>query len=372
MKKIFYNLFFGALSFALLIQQASAASIGLSLSQSVFDAEILPGTAYHDQIVVYNSSTEEPLPLHLQLSVWDLAENSEEDISFIATEDAINPLKWFSLMSEDDEVVKSLEFGHDFILAPGEEERIRFRVRPPDDVAAGTYLASMRFQTALPEHYYETTGGPRFVPEVVALFFLKVPLFALDGEQTSYAAEIVDIGLKDTQQSVPGVVQVAHADILDDAAKTIAAKVRNTGAFYFKARGVLSIHSWTGRIVKEIALPPKYMLPGKVRTIEVPLSPDREAGFFSRVGKYFADNSYFGKYTATMVLHYPQAGDGAEFASRVIAEKDISFWIFPWKLILIIAAVVALCTIFIKQFGGRIKRAARVLFSAITRRSGGN
>lgn len=365
-KIILLSLLIGSYSFA---QVASAASLGFLVSKSIFDAEILPGTTYQDEIIIANTSTDVALPLHLQLSVWDLSEGSEENISFVAVEDEVNPLKWFSLVTSggktmrDVATLKPLAAGHDFILAPGEEERLRFRVRPPDDVAPGTYLVSMRFQAAVPEHYYETSAGPRFIPEMATLFFLRVPYFSLDGAQTNYAAEILDIGLKDENQPVTGVIQVAKADVLDDAAKIIAAKIKNTGAFYFRADGLMRISSWTGKVIKDIPLPPKYMLPGKVRTLEIPLSADTGNGILKKVGKYVADNSYFGKYTATIILNYPHAGEGAEFAAGNFVEKSIQFWVFPWRFMLIVAGIVGLITIFIKRFGGRIARALRVIFS---------
>jgi hypothetical protein len=348
---------------------ASAASLGFLVSKSLFDAEILPGTTYQDEIVIANTSTDAALPLHLQLSVWDLSDGSEENISFIAVDDEVNPLKWFSLVTsggktmKDAATLKPLAAGHDFILGPGEEEALRFRVRPPNDVAAGTYLVSMRFQAAVPEHYYESAAGPRFIPEMATLFFLKVPHFSLDGVQTNYAAEILDIGLKDENQPVTGVIQVAKADVLDDAAKIIATKIKNTGAFYFKANGIMRISSWTGKVVKDIPLPPKYMLPGKVRTLEIPLSADAGSGILKKVGKYIADNSYFGKYTATIILNYPAVEEGTGFTAGNFAEKSIQFWVFPWRFMLIVAGVVGLFTIFIKRFGGRIAKAFRIIFS---------
>lgn len=356
------------ISYCVSIPFAHATNIGFSVNKSLFDAEILPGTTYQDELVVSNVSRDVALPIHLQLSMWNLAEDSEEDIDFVASQEAINPLKWFSLVTSGGEhrgapaTLKPLATGDDFILAPGEDEILRFRVRPPNDVAAGTYLVSMRFQAAVPEYYYESSG-PRFAPEVVALFFLKVPYFSLDGTQTSYAAEILDVGLKGEREANKGVVQVAKADILDDAAKVLAAKIKNTGAFYFKASGELQIRSWTGRVVKDIPLPPKYMLPGRVRTLEIPLSSDASAGLLGRVGKYVSDNAYFGRYTATLVLNYPESGDGSGFTAGAFAQKSVQFWVLPWKFVLILAGFIGLIVIFIKQFGRRMLLALRVIFS---------
>ncbi len=363
---IFFSLL--ATSYWLLVTPVRAATLGFSTTKSLFDAEILPGTTYQDEMLLTNLSNDLPLPLHLQLSVWDLAEGSEEDIAFSDADDAgVDPRRWFSLVTSGGELpsdpvtLKPLATGHDLILGPKEEKLIRFRVRPPDDAPAGTYLVSMRFQAAVPEHYFESSG-PRSIPEVATLFFMKIPFFSLDGKQTSYAAEIVEIGLKDEIQTTPGIIQVAQADILDDAAKVMAAKVKNTGMFYFKADGSLQIESWTGRTVKEIALPGKYMLPGKTRTIEIPLSVSEEGGLFKRIGQYIADNAYLGKYTATLILNYPDAGEGVGFATETFTQKSVSFWIFPWKFILIVAGIAGLITIFVKRFGGRIGRAFRIMF----------
>jgi hypothetical protein len=364
MKKIFLIVILGLWATAGI---AEAASIGFSTTRSLFDAEILPGTTYQDELLIFNNSQDLPLPIHLQLSVWDLAEGSEETIMFTEAEEQIDPLKWFSLVTSggatprEPATLKPLASGYDFILSPGEEKLLRFRVTPPRDVAAGTYLVSMRLIAAVPEHYFEAIG-PRSLPEMGILFFLKVPFFSLDGTQTTYAAEILDVGLKSEIQTQPGIVQVAKADILDDAAKVIAAKVKNIGAFYFKASGVLRLESWTGRVVKEIPLPPKYMLPGKTRTLEISLAPKEDRGFWGQIGQYVSDNAYLGRYTATIILNYPQTGAEPDFTAGSFTQKSFSFWIFPWKFILVMAAITALITFIVKRFGSRIAAAGRIDF----------
>ncbi|MDO8601738.1 MAG: hypothetical protein Q7R62_01220 [bacterium] len=360
---------FFVFSYTFVFSYANASTLGFSTSKSLFEAEILPGMTYQDTFVVVNNSDEVALPLHLQLSLWDLAEGSEEDIEFINSEKAINAVEWFSLVTSggkkpgDPVKLRQLNGGYDFILDPGEGKELTFRVTPPTDAPAGTYLVSMRFQAALPEHYFESVG-PRFIPEMVSLFFLKVPFLSIDGSTVNYVAEILDFGLKSKIQTKPGVIEVAKADVLDNIAKVMAAKVKNIGAYYFKADGSLQIRSWTGRTVKNIPLPGKYMLPGKTRTLEIPLTGERDGeSIFSRVGGYLKDSAYLGRYTATLVLNYPQTGVPGEvgFTSGTFTEKTIKFWIFPWRLMLLIIICVALITLLVKRFGRRVRRAFRII-----------
>jgi hypothetical protein len=98
-----------------------------------------------------------------------------------------------------------------------------------------------------------------------------------------------------------------------------------------------------------------------VRTLEIPLSAETSAGLLGKVGKYVADNAYFGRYTATLVLNYPQTGEDLGFTAGAFAQRSVSFWIIPWRFILAMAGVVGLLTIFIKQFGRRILLALRVV-----------
>ncbi len=359
------------------IPQAHAAGLGFSTNKSLFEAEILPGTTYQDRLVIFNNSNELPLPMHLQLSLWNLKENTEEDIEYISAEDdEIDATKWFYLELPDPDnakrtILEPLTTGYDFILNPADEQELVFRVVPPKDVPAGTYLVTMRLQAILPGHYFEGTG-PRFVPEMNLLFFFRVPFFSVDDLKSGYAAEIISLGLTDERTSAQGsIVPVAEAGILEDVAKTLVAKVRNTGMFYFKAMGRLEIRNWQGEVVKHIALPGRYLLPGRIRSLDIPLGTnEKEGGFLRGVVNYFKDNAYLGKYTATLILEYPDINSaaGAGFAGGATISETVGFWVMPWKLMLIVAGIVALITIFIKQFSRRILAAIMVVFSRKTYR----
>lgn len=350
---------------------AQAASLGFFTNKSLFESEILPGTTYRDSFTIMNESDGIALPIHLQLSLWNLKDNTEEDIEYVSSEGGIDATQWFYLElpragAPRDPILQPLSGGYDLILDPAEGQEIAFRVKPPKDVAAGTYLVTMRLQPTLPEHYFEASG-PRFIPELDILFFFRVPYFSIDDMPSGYSAEVISLGWSNERDgSAGGIVPVAEAGVLEDVAKTLVAQVRNNGAFYFKAVGKVEMRNWWGTLIKSIPLPGRYLLPDRTRSLAISFTEHGEdENLFEGAVSYVKDSTYFGRYTATLILQYPDSsrGDQSGFTGGTVVSETVSFWVFPWKLMLIVAGILALLTIFVKQFGRRIALALGVLFS---------
>lgn len=307
-----------------------AAEIGLGVTKNTFDLEILPGDFYGGDIVVFNKSNELSLPLHIELSMWNLKEDSD-DYEFVAAEPALNAAKWFTFPE-----------GQDLILDPGRSRHIVFRVDVPKEAAPGSYFVMMRFQTVLPEHYFEKEG-PRFIPELGVLFFIKVPLFGLDRAGGLYGAEILAFESKDGKP-VPllsRIVSEARAAVFEDIVKTFTSKIRNTGLYHFKASGYVEIKNVLGMTVAKEDLPPRYLLPNRNRAFETPVITEQES-FWKR-------NSYIGPYTATLVLNIPESDTPVTMREQ--------FWVFPFKTMS--AALFGLVALFLLR--RRIWAASRTL-----------
>jgi len=134
------------------VAPASAVSAGLGVGSAIKDIEIPAGLTQKDSITLFNNSTSTPLPVHLDLVLWNLKVDADE-IEFVRAEEALNATRWFDL-----EVT-------DFILEPGEAREIKYTISPPLNVSPGSYFVMMRFQPTFPEFYFEEKG-PRFIPEV--------------------------------------------------------------------------------------------------------------------------------------------------------------------------------------------------------------
>ncbi len=362
--KILPLLVTGCLLLVITVTPANAEEIGLGVSKSIFDITLLPGSKHNESIKVLNRSRELPLPVNISLNLWDLKENSE-DIEFVTAEPALNATRWFDLESK-------------YILAPGEERSINFAIDVPKDVSPGTYLVTMRFQPVLPPTY---TKGSKVIPEIATLFFLRVHDLSLDKTAASYKAELLNLQLVSTgggESSLKNfVAPYARAGVFEDAIKKIIAKVSNAGQYHFVAKGRIEIRNWYGRLVASKELPERYLLPKRSRDIEVEIipetSPPESASLFRRTLFAIRDllyvNSYFGPYTATLILQSPvsELDDDTRYigsipeSKLVLIEQSVSFWVIPWKFWIAPILFIAIVTHFIWRKKDRIKGAFRIL-----------
>src|SRR3990167_4937040 len=330
---IFFLILLYSIFYILNPSTVAAATVGIGVNKNTFDLEIFPGGVHADELVVFNTSTSVSVPVHIQLNLWDLKEDSE-DIEFITSEPALNATKWFSLSATD------------LIIEPDRSKDLIFSIAPPADASPGTYLVMMRFQAVLPEHYFEEVG-PRAIPELGVIFFIKVPLLTLEGNKAYYSAEIVSI--ESPSKEGVSLIGKARANVFDDAVKTLIAKIKNTGIYYFKASGFLEIKNAFGATVYKKEIGERYLLPNRTRSLEIetlPPPPEKTASFSSNLWNYiayqFKKNSYLGPYTATLTLSIPNEPPVVSTAN---------FWVIPWKFWL--PNIIAILAIFYLFFRSR-------------------
>lgn len=318
--------------YCILPVQAEAAELGLGVTKNTFDLEILPGDSYEGELTVFNESEEVPIPVHIQLSLWNLKEDSD-DYEFVVAEPALNAAKWFEF-----------EEGTDFILDPDGSRTVDFRIVPPRDVVLGSYLVMMRFQAVLPEHYF-AKGGPRTIPELGVLFFIKIAPLTLDGEGGLYDADILEFQGTDTlpvpllDRLLGQIISEAKAGVLEDMVRKFAAKIRNTGLYHFKASGTIEIKNMLGQTVAKAELPPRYLLPNRNRSFDIQVIEGEES--------FWRRNTYFGPYTAVMVLNIPESD------TPVIMQEK--FWVFPWKTVLLLVFLAVILLLLRKRLWGAIR-----------------
>lgn len=325
---------------------AHAVSAGLGVGSAIKDIEIPAGLTQKDSVTLFNNSTSTPLPVHLDLVLWNLKVDADE-IEFVRAEEALNATRWFDL-----EVT-------DFILEPGEARDIEYTISPPVNVSPGSYFVMMRFQPTFPEFYFEEEG-PRFIPEVGTLFFLKVPFLSLDGG-TGYGADIVSVKLGGANELslINNIVLRENAGVFDSAVKTLLARIRNTGIFHFKASGQVEIKNLFGFTVARAELPSKYLLPDRTRPLETIILPRPDTESLSFIGRTFKKlvygirtNTYFGRYSATITLSVP---GGTQ------VNESVNFWVIPWQFWLIISLIFLSSAVIIQRGHGRFALALKVL-----------
>jgi len=328
---------------------AHAVSAGIGVSKSIIDVEVLAGDTHKADITVFNNSTSTALPVKIDLLLWNLKEDAD-DIEFVRAEEGLNATKWFDIETTD------------FILEPEATRKINFTISPPQDVSPGSYFVMMRFQPTFPDFYFEEEG-PKFIPEVGSLFFIKVPILSLDGETGLYGAEIVSLqpGGADKISIIDNFLPEANAGAFDSAAKTLVAKVANTGLYHFQASGLVEIKNIFGRTVAEANLQQRYLLPKRTRNLDmIILPPPTTEGlpFLQRAFKSITYNlktkTYLGPYSAIVTLSVP---------NETPVVESVRFWVIPWQFWLLLGISAFGIAFIIRRGKGRFALAIKILLS---------
>lgn len=303
------------------VAYAQVPSIGFAVDKGVYDFDIVPGTSASERITIANELTDLPLPVRVEMTMWDLAADADQ-IEYVIPEQGRDATRWFQY-KDDYGNYRSLN-GANFILPADGRKDVDLRVLIPTVAEFGSYLVAMRVQAVVPDFYF-AKDGPRFLPEIAILFFVNARPLSLESSD-SYNAEIVTFGPA-VKQKTGEIISRVEASVFDKAVNYFLAQVRNTGSYHFQAEGRIEVRNIFGRLVESREVPPRYLIPNRVRNLQ--LTTGEAEGFFE---KY----AYLGRYTASLILSIP--GDES-IASSTVAIANTAFWIFPWQLIVVIALV---------------------------------
>jgi hypothetical protein len=161
---------------------------------------------------------------------------------------------------------------------------------------------------------------------------------------------------------ISGLFQKAQAEsrelfsIVEKSELPFSLGVKNEDIFHIKTEGKLSIINSRGKIVGETEIKKTTVLPGKTRKFPVEFKPNLPEKITKYLPAWFSsfvsNNLLFGKYKAALSLKVEQD----------IINKEIEFWVFPWKFWLSTGLVILLILIFVVKYRKRIKLAFSVLF----------
>jgi hypothetical protein len=203
-------------------------------------------------------------------------------------------------------------------LNPGEQKPIPITMTVPKNAGPGGHYGVVRFTGRPPEL---EDSGVSLSASVGTLMLVNVSGNVSESAQISemYASQ------KDKQRS-----------LFEYGPVTIIEKIKNTGNTHFKPKGNVRVTNMFGKEVGMYQLNEKggNVLPGSTRKFEQTLN------------KKFM----FGRYKAQADVVY---GSDSKILSRTI-----SFWVIPYKLILIVLAAIALIIFLIRQYNKAIVKKA--------------
>ena len=246
---------------------------------------------------------------------------STED--FVGTNDPMQPVTLLgdehSPYSLKDFIVPEIK---EFTLELGEKIIIPVTISIPDNAEPRGYYGALIVSND-PDSQDDTggkevTGKTRIISRIGSLFLLKING---EGKEEGNVESLKLIGPKKTFYSTrPEGFEIAY---------------KNTGNVHLVPYGTIAIKNMFGKTVNTLPVDAYFVLPDSTRYREIKWTDGFSLGF----------------YTAHLSLN---KGYGTEYANM-----DISFWVLPWKVLLIgfvsLALIVSLLYYFFTRFELRKK-----------------
>lgn len=279
------------------------AGRALTIIPPKFELFSKPGDSSVEKIRVKNESD---VPVTYSILVEDFSTSGEEGQVVLEegeTDTSFSLAKWIELETRD------------LILQPNEEKTIGFVINVPRNAEPGGHYASVLFQSQT----QDIPGNAAVASRVGSLVLLRVS----GNIQESATLETFTIGATHVQK---GPV-------------TFTMRVRNDGNVHIIPQGKIVVTNIFNRVVAEIPVDSRNVLPGAIRKMDTIWDQER----------------LFGRYKATLISTY---GEGAD---KKILTEALVFTAASTEMIIIIGvSIVASVGLLLTLIAGR-KRMAKAL-----------
>jgi len=352
------------------VKAQQSVSTNFAVSPEKFELEVQRSQHLEDEIIIFNKS-DVALPIEAKVLNFTAEEDTGtiqfyggdaegqgiDDISF-------NPRKWITLKNPN------------FILDPGENEKVNISIDIPQNAEPGGHYAVILFEPRLPSFYFEE-GQPRAIPVIGVLFLFSVEIEGLNriGEQMTVAEFAIPEKfhlkkLENLLATLSGAISEVRAAekesmiVVETGNLPFTLRIKNNNIYHVKPEGKLEIFNSSGKKVGETEIEKTTILPGKTRNFPVEFKtelPKKLEKYLPRlISSFISKNLLMGKYQASLLL--TTGGDTIDSTGSLQVEKDIEFWVFPWKIILSTGTVLLLLIIGVVKYRRRIFKAIFVLF----------
>lgn len=289
-----------------------AQEAGVSISPLNFELTANPGDILTNTIKIYNPTDN---IISIKMEVEDIrAEGETGQVIVEPEEELIYSLKrWVKTTPSE------------FTLAPDEQKFVDFEISVPANAEpGGKYGSILASATGM---IGENMTGAVIAPKVGALILLTV---AGEAEENLVIKDFV---------TVTKTEPVRPTSFFEYGPVPFTIRFENTGTVHVRPKGFVTITNWRDKKVADVEFPQLNVIPGAIRKIE------------TKWNKKWL----FGKYTAMVVGSYGAAN--FPFTSQVI-----TFWVFPWKIVLTVLLILLIILIFFYKTRKRWQLALRILF----------
>jgi hypothetical protein len=272
---------------------APTSGQGLEISPPVIELSADPGQTVTSSIRIRNVTRGELI-----------AKGTADDFGAGASEDGQPKL----LLDETGSTRYSLKFWiqgvPDLSLAPSEIKIATVKIIVPKNAEPGGHFGVVRF-TAAPPGLQGT--GVALSASIGALILLKV-----SGNITEKASlSEFSTSQITTPKGKPPVT--TKTSFFEHGPINFLVRIKNEGSVHEKVVGSITVKDWLGKQVGTV----------KVNELGGNILPDS----IRRFEQSFAQKQLFGHYTATLAMSY---------SGNKVVGGTVSFWVIPWKLILLV------------------------------------
>ncbi len=300
----------------------------ITLIPPQIEVGLKPGTEYNTVIKLFNE-TEKTISLYTEArSFTAKGETGQPEFDFDSEPSGIST--WMNV--EEGPIV----------LAPGERYQVPLVISPPQNADPGGHYAAVFFSSSPPE-----TGQVTISTKVGTLVLARV-----DGE-------IVEQG------SIVGFDTSDGKSSFNRPPVEMFARFQNSGNVHLRPAGTVEVKNMFGKVSDSIEFNASRgaTLPDTTRKYDIVWEKaqvgDTTGNAWSSFWKEYSnewDNFALGKYTATLSV---TAGS----TDSVTDTASISFWIFPWRVLviwgLIVIAGIFLLIVAFKKYNAWIVRKSK-------------
>lgn len=301
------------------IAKAEDNVAGVIISPPLKEREMKAGTSYSDIIRVTNPNAT--ADLRVMISVEDfIAEGEEGKQAFLNPDDNTSRYslgKWINI-------------GKELTLKANETKEIRYAIAVPENAEPGGHYGVIFFSPSLIKKGQPVTGsGVMAVPKVGGLILLTVP------GDIAYGGNIIEF---ETDRKL---------FLNNENLIKFLTRFENQSTVHVKVQGDIVVKNILGREVAKI----------KVNETSRNTLPESISRFNNEWKKKYG----FLRYSAAVNL---------AFGKNQIATGDLTFWIIPWKLVLIVLVILILLIWILKHLhwggGGKNKASAESKITPMT------
>lgn len=293
---------FGYVSLVKVEAQADEQAISLAVSPQILDLTANPGETIDNTFRLTNASRES---VSIRVTPKNFRPVGEEGAVDITTDDtSFSIARWIDVTPEN------------AVIEPGKTNDFSVSINVPDNVEPGSHYGSVVFSTIPPDQ----EGSVALVSQEIAPVIL-----------VKIAGDVSETAAIEEFKSSKGFYS-------DEKSVELLSRIRNTGTVHFKPSGIIRIENMFGNQVAEFSIDDRNVLPNTIRQ-------------YSNV--WDSDGFKFGLYTATLTVVYGEAND--------ISTSEITFFVFPYQVIVPIVVLVGLAIFLIVKFRVRLTKAWKAL-----------